>query len=249
LNPILLILLSCLFLIGCGSNETSPVGSTDIKSEIEVVQRYLAASRAQQDLLRDVAMDVDIDAKLPKLNKQGKFHALRLISKFGQISYLKQAFTGDNTIKRDVIARYLSAETQARGDSTSSISITPENYKFKDRGLMDRNGQQVHVIQLTPRKKRVGLFKGEIWLDPATHLPVREQGRFVKNPSVFLKNVDFVREYDIVDGVAIPKQIESIVETRLVGKAELRINFSNFERVDTDTILANSGEADQETTP
>ena len=30
-------------------------------------------------------------------------------------------------------------------------------------------------------------------------------GSFVKNPSVFLKKVEFVREYEIHDGVAIPE--------------------------------------------
>jgi hypothetical protein len=228
-------------------SRTSPAS---VKSEIEVVQNYLLASEKQQDKLRGVAMEIDIDAKLPKLKKEGKFHALRHISKLGQISYLAQAFTGDNTIKKDVIGRYLSAETQARGESTTSIAITPENYKFKDKGVAERNGRPVRILQVSPRKKRVGLFKGELWLDPATFLPVREEGRFVKNPSVFLKRVDFVREYDIVDGLAIPKHIDSVIETRLVGKAELRINFTKFSHVENDVIFANGvAEAQAQPTP
>jgi hypothetical protein len=72
------------------------------------------------------------------------------------------------------------------------------------------------------------LFKGELWLDAETCLPVRESGRFVKSPSIFLRRIEFVREYDIRDGVAIPRQIESTVETRLVGKAELTVRFHNI---------------------
>jgi hypothetical protein len=138
-----------------------------------------------------------------------------------------------------VIARYLSAETQTRDESKPSIAITPANYKFKDKGISERNGRMVQILQVTPKKKRVGLFKGEIWLDPETALPLREQGRFVKNPSVFLKKVDFVRDYEVVDGLAIPKQIQSIVETRLVGKAEMTIHFSNFNRIADDAVFAN----------
>ena len=55
----------------------------------------------------------------------------------------------------------------------------------------------------------------------------------MKNPSVFLKKVDFVREYEIRDGLALPTRIESRVDTRLVGLAELDIRFSNFSPVQT----------------
>ena len=47
---------------------------------------------------------------------------------------------------------------------------------------------------MTPRKKRAGLFKGEIWIDAATYLRVQESGYLVKNPSIFLKKVAFVTE-------------------------------------------------------
>jgi hypothetical protein len=74
----------------------------------------------------------------------------------------------------------------------------------------------------------VGLFKGDIWIDAATYLKIQERGSFVKSPSIFLKSVEFTRKYEIRDGISVPLQIQSTVETRLVGKAELTIDFSNF---------------------
>jgi negative regulator of sigma E activity len=106
--------------------------------------------------------------------------------------------------------------------------VTPENYKFKYQGKAAVNGRDAHVFQVTPRKKRPGLFKGEVWIDAATYLRVRESGYLVKNPSIFLKRVEFVRNYEIRDGIAVPRRVESVVETRLVGKAELTIDFTNF---------------------
>ncbi len=47
----------------------------------------------------------------------------------------------------------------------------------------------------------------------------------VKNPSVFLKSVYFVRDYHIADGVATPRRLISDVNTRLVGKVNLTIWF------------------------
>jgi hypothetical protein len=81
---------------------------------------------------------------------------------------------------------------------------------------------------VTPRQKRQGLFKGDLWIDAATYLRVQESGYLVKSPSIFLKKVAFVRKYGIRDGISVPLQVQSVVDTRLVGKAELTIDFSNF---------------------
>jgi len=189
-------------------------------------------------------MEVEIDASLPKLKKQGKLHALRRISRLGRITYEAVHFEGDSSIKNDVIARYLAADTQTQANDGASVAITLANYKFKYRGMVDQDGRLVHVFRLTPRKKRVGLFKGELWLDAETCLPVREAGRLAKMPSIFLRRIEFVREYDIHEGVAFPRSIESTVDTRLVGKAELRIRFQNFSLPDNSalSLAASSGQ-------
>jgi hypothetical protein len=208
-----------------------------------LVNSYENASRQQSVRLRGASMEVDIEASLPKLQKHGKLHALRRISRLGRITYESLRFEGDNTIKNSVIARYVSGETQGQWNE-GDLAIKPANYKFKYKGLSNSDGRQVHVFRLTPRKKRVGLFKGELWLDAETCLPVRESGRFVKSPSIFLRRIEFVREYDIRDGVAIPRQIESTVETRLVGKAELTVRFHNISLAENPafTIAAASSE-------
>lgn len=150
----------------------------------------------------------------------------------GRITYEALHFEGDNTIKHNVIGKYLAAESEAQADGGSSLAVTPENYKFKYKGSADREGQAAYVFIVTPRHKEIGLFKGEIWIDAATYLPVRESGRFVKAPSLFLKRIQFVREFDIRDGVSVPRQIRSLVETRLVGPAELTIDFRNVSLPD-----------------
>jgi len=86
------------------------------------------------------------------------------------------------------------------------------------------------VIGIRPNEKRVGLFKGDLWLDAKTGMPVRESGVFVKTPSVFLKKVEFLQQYEIQNGIAIPKHLESKADVRLVGRAELNMDFSNFTR-------------------
>ncbi len=217
-------------------------GEPESEQSAELVTKYLDATRTQQSVLRGVQMEVDIEANLPKLEKYGKLRALRRISRLGQITYKALGFSGDASIKNEVITRYLSAESAARDNS--SIAITPANYKFKYKGITNVGGWKLASFQMTPRRKVAGLYKGELWLDAKTGMPVRESGSFVKSPSIFLKKVQFIRDYEMRDGVAFPKHIESTVETRLVGRAELSINFSNFtkqENSEEDDVVASDG--------
>jgi len=197
--------------------------------EEELVSKYVEANQQQQNALRGGTLELDIDATVPKLKKQGKLHALKNISKLGKITYHALGFGGDSMVKTEVIARYLAAEVQANQEN-SNYSVTPQNYKFKYKGMEEVNGRTVYVLHVNPREKRVGLFKGELWLDAETYLPVREMGALVKSPSIFLKKMQFVREYAIENGVSTPQRIESKVETRFFGPVELNVNFLSTSR-------------------
>ena len=199
--------------------------------EDEMVNRYLVATQAQQSALRGGTEEVDIDAAVPKFKKQGKLHALRSVSKLGKITYKALGFSGDNVVKTEVIANYLKAEEQsAKGQS--DVALTPQNYKFKFKGIQTWNGRQVYVLHVNPREKKVGLFKGELWLDAETYMPVRETGAFVKSPSFMLKKMQFVRDYDLQNGVSVPQRTESRVQTRFFGQVELNINYLTFSKDD-----------------
>lgn len=226
-------------LLLCGGFST-PLGAADAGSESQdlssaaIIQKYLEATGGH-DSLRGASMQVDINASVPKLKENGKLRALRKISKVGQITYRILSFQGDNTVKNQVIARYLDAEQQGQGDH--EMAITPANYKFKFKGdKPGPNGQRAFVFQLSPVKKRVGLFKGELWLDAGSYLPVFEKGRLVKNPSIWFKQVDFERGFAIQNGFSVPSYITSTINTRLVGKVELQVNFSKVEQ-DTAGII------------
>lgn len=231
--PIILLLL-----FGASSTALADPEQISPAEESDIINKYLQAKSHDNDL-RGASMEVEISAEIPKLNESGKLRALRKISRVGQITYKQIAFQGAKFVKNEIIARYLSAEQQEQGDQ--DIGITPANYKFKYKGQVpSQAGTPAYIFQLTPRKKRVGLFKGEIWIDSKTYLPVFEKGHLVKNPSFFFKEVDFRRGFSIQNGLAVPAYLASTIDTRLVGKIEININFSKF------TQGQNSG-ADEET--
>lgn len=194
-----------------------------------IVEHYCAATRGQDQIKQASTMDVEITASLPKLNKEGKMTALRRISALGRITYEKLRFEGDGTVKKQIIYRYLSAEAEAQEDPSLRVSLAPENYNFKYKGKANLDGRETHVFEVSPKRKRQGVFRGKLWIDAATFLRVQESGYLVKSPSVMLKKVAFVRKYEIRDGISVPLQEQSFIDTRFgVGRAELTIDFSNF---------------------
>jgi hypothetical protein len=228
LRSIVILLLACCILAAAPTLALADGANGQPKNleANEILNRYFAA-KAHQNGLRGASMDVDIDASVPKLKKQGRLRALRKISELGKITYKVLGFQGDNTVKNEVIARYLEAEQ--KGGQEGKYEINKENYKFKYKGEHTLStGKIIYIFFLTPRHKEVGLFKGELWLDAQSYLPVMEKGRFVKNPSIFFKRVEFVRDYKIEDGTAVPQHMDSTITTRIVGKVNLSIDYSNF---------------------
>jgi hypothetical protein len=242
LRSVILILFALAPLVHGGSEALSPdpAGAPPLPTAatwVEALDSYLAANRQQQDRLRDSSMEVEIEAKLPGMKREALQRAVRHVSPSGEISYDPVSSTGDNMVRKEVIARYMSAEQDASrkvapGDvKLQPIGITRDNYEFKYKGLGTLNDRKVYVFELKPKQKRLGLFKGEIWVDVLTFQTLREAGTFEKSPSIYLSKVQFVRQYEIQDGLAIPTHVSSKIETRMAGTADIDIRFSGFSNV------------------
>lgn len=167
---------------------------------------------------------VEIEASLPKLEKQGRLRAIRRLLPAGKPEFQVIEMNGDRTVRQQVIARYLSAEVRAADIPSSSVAINPENYKFRYQGRIQNGSLDAYIFHITPRHKREGLIQGELWIDADTGLAVRQSGYLVKSPSVFVKRIEVTRETFLRDGMAEMRLTHLTVETRLVGRGELTIH-------------------------
>uniref|UniRef100_Q026M5 MucB/RseB N-terminal domain-containing protein n=1 Tax=Solibacter usitatus (strain Ellin6076) TaxID=234267 RepID=Q026M5_SOLUE len=179
------------------------------------------------------AETVEIDASLPKMSQTGRLRAIRRLLPFGKPEYQVLEMAGDQTVKQQVIFRYLSAEVKAAAIPSSSVAVTAANYKFRYKGPVETDQGLVYAFSITPHKKREGLIKGELWIDGETGSVVRLFGSMVKSPSIFIKHVDLNRETDLRDGVARTRVTHLAIDTRLVGRAELTITEQPYTAPDT----------------
>lgn len=188
----------------------------------EALDRCLARSRDQQPGCSDLVFAVQIDASLPKLRMQGSMSGLKLVSKAGQIVYRGPRFTGDNVVKTEVIARFLANDAKP-ANQAGGVGVTRENYSFVYDKKSDYNGLAAYVFSLKPKRKRVGLFKSELWLNATTAAPRRLWGDFIKSPSMFVRNFRFVQDYQDLNQCVQPVRLLLTVQTRIAGKAVMAV--------------------------
>jgi hypothetical protein len=221
-SPFLIVMLAAMFGVNAPASDSSEIVA--IAPTALAFARYIASLNQRSTFTESGPVRVDIDASLPGLGKQASMSAIRdtAASERGQYQILH--LEGDPMVKHEVIARYLSAQAQAEGLPLSSTLITPANYKFRYTGSTQVLGTHLYVFQITPRKKRIGLIQGQIWIDPNAGIAVHEAGHFVKRPSVFLRRIEITRDTTLCDGLPYIRVTHTAIQTPLRAlRAELTI--------------------------
>ena len=119
---------------------------------------------------------IEIEASLPKLRKSGRLRAIRRLNPSGNADYQVLEIAGDRTVRQQVIERYLNAQMTAAELPPASVAMTPANYEFHYKGAVRVADTVAYIFQIKPRRKRIGLISGELWLDGETGEAIRQQG-------------------------------------------------------------------------
>ena len=179
-----------------------------------------------------------IRAELPESSQRGEFELQRHYVAPRTLEFKTVQFTGDGFVKNNVITRLLQSEVDhVQKDDPALTAISEANYKFSYKSTPMIQGRLMHVYQVKPRKKRVGLFKGRIYLDAYTGSLAYATGTVVKSPSFFVKKVEFVQEYADFGPFTFPVHIHSEATARLVGRAVVDIYHRDYQPVALDVQL------------
>jgi hypothetical protein len=191
---------------------------------------YERGLKEQESELAGYTATSVIDASLPDSAQKAEFELKRRYVAPGVLEFTPLSSSGDKFVKSNVIVRLLQSEVEhVRKREQAQTAIDSSNYKFSYKGISQINGSVVHVFEVKPRSKRVGLFKGRIYVDSSTGRLLRAEGTIVKSPSFFIKRIDFVQDYSTVDGFTLLSHVHSEAQTRLVGKAVVDITHRNYQ--------------------
>jgi hypothetical protein len=173
-----------------------------------------------------------IRAQLPDTSQYGEYEVQQHYLAPRTLAFKAVRFTGDTFVKTNVITRLLQSEVDhLQKDDPALNAISPANYKFSYKGTNELQGRIVHVYQVKPRQRRVGLFKGRIYVDVYTGSLVRAEGRPVKSPSLFIKKVDFVQDYADIGPFTLPVHVHSEATARIVGRAIVDVYQRDYQPV------------------
>lgn len=207
----------------------APVAVAQMGPEL-ALQVYERRAAWQAASLASYSASTVIEAELPDQSQKGRYELLRTYSAPHSLKFKAVSFTGDGFVKTNVIHRLMQSEVdhveKERGPDTA---LTSRNYKFNHKGVKEIDGRQVHVYDVKPREKRVGLFKGRIYIDSLTGSLRRAEGQAVKSPSFFIKKIEFTTDYADFGSFTFPVRLHSTAKTRLVGRAVVDVSISEYQ--------------------
>ena len=147
----------------------------------------------------------------------------------GTDTFTSSSEQGSGYVLHHVFRRLMEDEKKrVRGDKDPDSLITPENYTFEIVGTERVDSSNCSVVHAVPKHKQTDLFEGKIWVDNKDFAIVKITGRLAKNPSFWIKRVDFVRNYRKIDGFWLLSREEAVSVIRIFGTETLTIDYKNY---------------------
>ncbi len=185
------------------------------------LQVYEQRSVEQDAKLAEYSDQMVVEAELPDTSQKGEYELVRSYSaRPRQLSFRTVKYSGDSFVKTNVITRFLQSEVDhvQKADPTES-AINEKNYKIAYKGTENLDGHLTHVYQLKPRHKSTNLFKGKIYVDAYTGSLRRAEGTVSKSPSFFIRKIEFVQDFEDINGFTVPVAMRSTTKARIIGRA------------------------------
>lgn len=145
-------------------------------------------------------------------------------------TFQKTSEKGSWVVRHLVFDRLISAEKTetVTGREHHDSAITTANYRFSLLGEQDLGPYHCFVVEATPKRKDKYLFEGRIWLDAQDFAVVRIAGQPAKKLSFWIRRVDFVRQYQKIDGFWLPYKDETSVDVRFYGKRIFTVEHADY---------------------
>ena len=164
-----------------------------------------------------------------KHHKQAEMLVRMVYRKDGFKEFEVISSSGWGGARKHVFPRLLEAEAEAsRPGGPEDSRITPQNYSFTMLRADEVNGRKAYVIEVVPKKEKKYLMRGTIWLDAEDFAIVRIEGEPAKNPSFWIKKVQFEHKYEKHGPFWLAEADTSTSDVRIFGFTELRIDYFDY---------------------
>lgn len=193
-----------------------------VPAENLAFNRYLASLHERDPFMELGPVAVTIEASLPD-RKQSRVLAIRQTNDSERSEYIVLESEGDASVMQQVIEPYLAAREQIEDLPFSSVAITPANYKFRYVGESQTPEGSAFVFRITPKKKRSGLIRGQLWIDSVSGVAVVQAGYLVKTPRGSIHRMEMVRHTKLQDGKPCSRTTRVAIQARGAERGYLKM--------------------------
>jgi hypothetical protein len=139
----------------------------------------------------------------------------------GELRYWIVGEGGSGAVRKRALIAALDGEVRARQENVMRAALDPSNYEFAPEIAEDG----LLRVGLTPRRKETMLIEGAMFLSAEDADLVRLEGRLVKPPSFWTRQVNIVRRYARAAGVRVPMSMESTAKVLIVGTSTFAMTY------------------------
>ncbi len=208
------------------------VASTDLSVD-DIVRRLVEMDKVRASMLRGYIAERQYVAENRKFSKHAEVSVQESFAPPDQKELKVIAEDGSPLVRRKVIDKLIEAELDSvRHENRDQTHITPENYSFRLSGIAQVDGYTCFVLEVTPKSAKKYLMRGQIWVAQDDFAIVRMEGNPAKNPSIWTKQVRFVRRYEKHGPFWLPASVESESEIVVAGTSTLEVRYSGY-RIET----------------
>jgi hypothetical protein len=137
--------------------------------------------------------------------------------------------SGSGIVRRLALNPLIASEIDAAsGKQHHDSAITPENYSLELLGEQQLGPYRCILARATPKRTDKYLFEGKVWIDTQDFAVVRITGHPAKKVSFWIERVEFVREYQKIEGFWLPLKDETHVQVRMYGQKVLTIDHQDY---------------------
>jgi hypothetical protein len=147
----------------------------------------------------------------------------------GTKTFQRVSEEGSWVVRRLVFDRLLQSEEEtSSGQERRDSAISDRNYTFTRIGEENFGGRLCFIVEAKPRRADKYLFEGKLWIDAQDFGIARISGHPAAKLSFWINRVEFVRQFQRIDGFWLPYLDETIVDIRIHGRREFRIEHQQY---------------------
>ncbi len=170
-----------------------------------------------------------LEAGLPGTTKQGWMEVWTEFRPGIGFAYEVVREEGYEYVRNRVLRGVLKGEAELLANGKPlRAALAARNYRFEDGGITESG---LTRVLLYPNRKGEGIVSGSTLIEPDTGAVVRIEGRLIKSPSFWVRDVDVTWKFMQVGETIVPTELSSSARVRFYGRSNFKMTY-DYVQVD-----------------